>query len=63
MQCILTTLSTSVIIKRMAKRITIMIDDDLDRKLRLLQAREIQSTTSSVSYSQIINQTLQKKLK
>ena len=63
MQCILTTLSTSVIIKCMAKRITIMIDDDLDRKLRLLQAKEIQSTTSSVSYSRIINQTLQKKLK
>jgi len=47
----------------MAKRITIMIDDDLDRKLRLIQAKEIQSTTSSVSYSQIINKTLQKKLK
>ena len=63
MQCILTTLSTSVIIKRMAKRISIMIDDYMDKKLRLIQAKEIQSTTSSVSYSQIINKTLQKKLK
>ncbi len=47
----------------MAKRITIMIDDDLDKKLRLIQAKAIQSTTSSVSYSKIINETLRKKLK
>jgi len=47
----------------MAKRITIMIDDDLDKKLRLLQAKEIQSTNSAVSYSRVINKTLRKKLK
>ncbi len=47
----------------MAKRITIMIDDDLDKKLRLIQAKAIQSTTNSVSYSKIINETLRKKLK
>ncbi len=40
-----------------------MIDDDLDKKLRLIQAKAIQSTTSSVSYSKIINETLRKKLK
>ncbi len=47
----------------MSKRITIMIDDDLDKKLRLIQANAIQSTASSVSYSKIINETLRKKLK
>ncbi len=47
----------------MAKRITIMIDDDLDKKLRLIQAKEITKTSSSVSYSRVINDTLRKQLK
>ena len=47
----------------MSKRITIMIDDDLDKKLRLVQAKAIQSTNSSVSYSRVINETIRKKLK
>ncbi|MFB5607184.1 MAG: hypothetical protein ACE5RI_03380 [Candidatus Nitrosomaritimum yanchengensis] len=47
----------------MAKRITIMIDDDLDKKLRQLQAKLIQESSSSVSYSHVINDLLRKKLK
>jgi len=47
----------------MAKRVTIMLDDDLDKKLRLIQAKAIQSTTSSVSFSQILNETLRKHIK
>jgi len=47
----------------MGKRITIMIDDDLNKKLHLIQAKAIQNTTSSVSYSRVINETLRKKLK
>jgi predicted transcriptional regulator len=47
----------------MAKRITIMIDDDLDKKLRLIQAKAIQSTSSSVSYSSTMNEILRKQLK
>ena len=47
----------------MAKRITIMIDEELDKKLRQLQAKLIQETTSSVSYSQVLNDTLKKRLK
>jgi hypothetical protein len=46
-----------------AKRITIMIDEDLDKKLRLIQAKQIQSTNGSVSYSKVINDTLRKQLK
>ena len=47
----------------MVKRITIMLDDDLNKKLRLIQAKAIQSTTSSVSFSAVINKTLRNKLK
>ena len=46
----------------MAKRVTIMIDDDLDKKVRLKQAKLIQKTNSSVSFSQVINETLRKSL-
>ena len=44
----------------MAKRVTIMIDDDLDKKIRTLQAKMIQNTSSSVSYSKVINEMLKK---
>ena len=47
----------------MAKRITIMIDDDIDKKLRLIQAKQISKTSSSVSYSSVINEVLQRQLK
>jgi hypothetical protein len=47
----------------MAKRITIMLDDDLDKKLRMIQSKAIQNTTSSVSFSAVINETLRNKLK
>jgi len=47
----------------MAKRVTIMLDDDLDKKLRLIQAKAIQSTTSSVSFSTVLNNTLRTSLK
>ena len=47
----------------MAKRVTIMIDDDLDKKLRLLQSKLISKTNESVSYSSVINSELRKQLK
>ena len=47
----------------MSKRVTIMIDGDLDKKLRQIQAKQIQETTSSISYSQVINETIRKSLK
>ena len=47
----------------MAKRITIMIDDDLDKKVRLIQAKEIIKTSSSISYSRVLNDVLRKQLK
>ncbi len=45
----------------MSKRVTIMIDDDVDKKLRLIQAKEISKTQSSVSFSRVINEMLRKK--
>jgi len=47
----------------MSKRITIMIDEDLDKKLRLRQAKIIQQEHSSCSYSRVLNDTLRKVLK
>ena len=47
----------------MSKRVTIMIDDDLDKKLRLHQAKMIQQKQTSYSYSKVLNETLRKVLK
>jgi len=47
----------------MAKRTTMMIDDDIDKKLRLIQAKQISKTQSSVSYSSVINEVLRRQLK
>ena len=47
----------------MAKRVTIMIDDDLDKKLRQIQARMIQKENKSVSYSHVINTMLKNQTK
>lgn len=47
----------------MAKRVTIMIDDDLDKKLRLRQAKLIQQEQASYSYSKVLNETIRKVLK
>ena len=46
----------------MGKRITIMIDDDLDKKLRQHQAKMIQQSQTSYSYSKTLNETLRKVL-
>ena len=47
----------------MGKRVTIVIDEELDRKLRNLQAKIIQKEHTSCSYSKALNQTLRKVLK
>ena len=47
----------------MTKRVTIMMDDDLDKKTRLLQAKMILKENSSVSYSHVVNLLLQAALK
>ena len=47
----------------MTKRITIVLDDDLIIKLRKIQAEQIKNTSSSVSFSKIINEVLRKSTK
>jgi hypothetical protein len=47
----------------MVRRVTIMIDNDLDKKIRLLQAKEIAKNAKSVSFSSMLNEVLRKSLK
>ena len=47
----------------MSKRVTIMIDEDLDKKIRLRQAKLIQQEQTSYSYSKVLNEALRKALK
>ena len=42
----------------MAQRITIMLDDDLQKKLHELQAKKIKSSNRAVSFSSVLNETL-----
>ncbi|MFB5645361.1 MAG: hypothetical protein ACE5R3_02045 [Nitrosopumilaceae archaeon] len=44
----------------MLKRITIMLDDDLIKKLRVKQAKSIKNQQKSVSLSRVINLELEK---
>ena len=47
----------------MSKRVTIMIDDDIDRKLRQIQAKMIQKENKSISYSYVVNSILKNSIK
>lgn len=47
----------------MAKRVTIMLDADIEKRLRGNQAKKIKETSQSVSFSKMINLTLRKALK
>ena len=44
----------------MSKRVTIMLDDDLYKKLRLFQAKMIQQKHTAYSYSKALNETLRR---
>ncbi len=47
----------------MSARITIMLDDDLLKKLHDVQAKEIRQSSKSVSFSRVLNKELRKSLK
>ena len=47
----------------MSRRVTIVIDDDIDKKLRRLQAVRIEKENKSVSYSKVINDCVRKTMK
>ncbi|MFB5624651.1 MAG: hypothetical protein ACE5RP_07055 [Nitrosopumilus sp.] len=44
----------------MARRITIMVDDELDKRIRAYQAKVMKRDNSSYSYSRAINGLLKK---
>ena len=47
----------------MSERITIMLNSDIAKKLRILQAKKIKESSSTVSFSGIVNEVLEKGLK
>jgi len=47
----------------MSQRVTIVIDDDINKKLHQIQAKEISKTSGSVSFSRVVNKELRKRLK
>ena len=47
----------------MARRVTIMIDEDLLKKLHEIQAKQIQKTSDSISFSRVLNEMLEAGLK
>ena len=47
----------------MNQRITIMLDEEVIKKLRSLQAKQIKESAESVSFSKVINDCIAKSLK
>ena len=46
----------------MSKRTSIVVDDDLDKKIREYQVKIMKKTNSSYSYSKAVNELLRKAL-
>ncbi len=46
-----------------ARRITVVFDDELVKKLRIIQSMKIRKSKKSVSFSSVINEELGKSLK
>ena len=47
----------------MSKRVSVIIDDDLDRKIKSLQTKRIHHLKKHVSFSKVLNDTMRKGLK
>ncbi len=47
----------------MSKRVSVMLDDDLVMKLRILQAKKIKNSGKAVSFSKVVCETIHKDLK
>ena len=45
------------------KRVTIVLDDSVAKKLRVIQSKKISKSNKSVSFSSVINEELRKALK
>lgn len=51
------------IVQTMGHRITVMVDDENFKKLRILQSKLLKQTDSSVSFSRVLNDTISNCLK
>ena len=51
-----------MIVWLLALRVTIMLDEDLAKKLRLVQAKRLKGSNKSISFSTVLNDTLRKGL-
>lgn len=47
----------------MVRRVTVVLDDDLTKKIRDKQAKLIKESTKSVSFSRVVNEYVRKGLK
>ncbi|MFQ5440151.1 MAG: hypothetical protein ACE5DL_01670 [Nitrosopumilaceae archaeon] len=47
----------------MSKRITVMLDEDIIKKLHDIQAKQIRETSKSVSFSKVLNEAVRENLK
>lgn len=47
----------------MSKRVTLVLDDDLIKKLRIIQAKKITKSNTHVSFSGVVNSELRKVVK
>ena len=47
----------------LGKRITIILDDDLLKKLHEIQAKQIKKTQKSISFSRVLNEVVRKSIK
>ena len=47
----------------MSKRITIVLDDDLVKKLRTIQSKKLAKSNHSISFSSVINDELRRVVK
>jgi len=48
---------------QMSIRVRIMIDDDIDKKIKRIQTKMIKKSSESVSFSRVISEELRKALK
>jgi len=46
----------------MAKRITVVLDDEVVKKLRFVQSRQIKESSEAVSFSKVVNEALKKSI-
>ena len=47
----------------MSKRVTVILDDEIIKKLRVIQSKKISKSIGHVSFSQVINDELRKIIK